>query len=96
MSAYKRRRSTALRPALGHRAEERFVAGVDRIENAGVGSVRLVLYTIQTVNGQEVRIENDPPLVMPKAMIMDLAAKLISASGKPVMIDEGGKVILMN
>lgn len=94
MSAYFRRRRGAMESHGS--ALERFIAGIDRVEDAGIGCKRLVPYTVQTVDGEEVRIDNDPPLVIPTAMLLDMAAKLIAAAGKPVMVEEGGKIVLMN
>ncbi len=81
----------------GHSSgSDQFVSGIERVEVLGGSVARLVPFVTVTIEGRQVRAECDDALILPMSALADLAGKLITAMGKPVTVDEKGRVLVLN
>lgn len=92
MASQKRRREN-----LAERTPpDRFVFGFDRVEALGGGCTRLVPYVLRSEDGENVRVDVEPALVFPESQMIDLVSKLLAVVGRPLHVDEDGKLMMMN
>lgn len=69
-----------------------FVSGVERVEDAGGGCLRFVLFAWRVVDGKQVRAELDVAIVMPAAAVPEGIGKSMMALGRKVIARADGSL----